>query len=241
MSKKELVITENQSPMSAMQIALDNKVDLAKVEKMIELQQKWDVIEAKKAFIRAMVDFKSNPPEIIKDKTVGYTTKAGDFVGYSHATLANVTNTINSELSKYGFSSAWKQSQANGQITVTCVITHEKGHSESTSLSANADVSGGKNAIQAIGSTVTYLSRYTLLALTGLATHDQDDDGYGSEPTEYINDKQKSNIVDMIAATESDEKEFLKYIGADSIDTIPEKSYKKALVALKIKEEQNKK
>jgi len=38
-------------------------------------------------------------------------------------------------------------------------------------------LSGNKNPIQAIASTVSYLERYTLLAITGLTTKDMDDDG----------------------------------------------------------------
>jgi hypothetical protein len=55
------------------------------------------------------------------------------------------------------------------------------GHSERTTLSATADTSGSKNSIQAIGSTVTYLQRYTLLAAVGLAAGG-DDDGQAASP-----------------------------------------------------------
>lgn len=39
------------------------------------------------------------------------------------------------------------------------------------------DPSGSKNAIQAIGSAVSYLRRYTLLGVLGMATSDGDSDG----------------------------------------------------------------
>jgi hypothetical protein len=58
---------------------------------------------------------------------------------------------------------------------VTCHVSHEKGHRESTSLTGPEDVSGGKNPIQTIGSTVTYLQRYTMVSALGLSTADQDD------------------------------------------------------------------
>ena len=108
------------------------------------------------------------------------------------------------------------------------------GHSESTTLEAAADQSGGKNAIQAIGSTVTYLERYTLLALTGLATH-EDDDGAGSE-AEYINEEQMMTINEFIESTKADFAKFKKYMGVDEIDKILAPDYKKAIAALKAKE-----
>ncbi len=74
-------------------------------------------------------------------------------------------------------SHGWSVDQHNGEVTVTCTLTHERGHRESVSITAPPDDSGKKNAIQRIGSTVTYLERYTLLAITGLAAHEQEDDG----------------------------------------------------------------
>ena len=215
------------SPAAMMQLAMNKGLDLDKVEKMIELQAKWDAIEAKKAYTLAMAQFKKEPPIIFKDQTVGYKNNDGSSTGYKHASLGNVTNTINTALAKHGFSSGWKQNQENGGISVTCTITHKKGHCESTTLTAPADSSGKKNPIQAIGSTVTYLERYTLLALTGLATHDQDDDGVGagSPEIEYINEKKQHTIRDVLAADDVDEIAFLTWAKAESIDTIPDKNY----------------
>jgi len=97
---------------------------------------------------------------------------------------------ITAELSKHGLSASWRTEQ-NGQIKVTCRISHSMGHYEETSLSADADTSGSKNAIQAVGSTITYLERYSLLAITGLATEDQDNDG------ELVSDKIDENKVSI--------------------------------------------
>ena len=44
-------------------------------------------------------------------------------------------------------------------------------------MSAPADSSGSKNPVQQIGSTMTYLQRYTLIGALGLTTADKDDDG----------------------------------------------------------------
>jgi len=146
------------------------------LEKLLEIQERWEANEAKKKFHMAMAAFKASPPDIEKDKRVNFKTDRG-VVNYTHATLANVTEKINAGLSKHGLSAAWAVSQANGAISVTCKITHEQGHSEQTTITASPDTSGSKNSIQAIGSTITYLERYSLLALTGLATSEMDDDG----------------------------------------------------------------
>lgn len=204
------------------------KGDLDKIEKMMELQERFEEREAKKAYHVAMTAFKTNPPKIYKDALVSFNNTE-----YKHAKLGNVTEKISTELSKQGLSAAWTTSQEKG-IAVTCKITHIMGHSESTTLEAAADSSGGKNAIQAIGSTVTYLERYTLLALTGLATH-EDDDGAGTE-AEYIDDEQLATLNEWIETTKTKLVKFNAFMKVESLDKILAKDYNVALDSLKRKE-----
>ena len=99
-------------------------------------------------------------------------------------------------------------------------------------MTASPDDSGGKNAIQSIGSTVSYLQRYTILALAGLATREMDDDGSTSE-VEYISDSQKSTILDYINEKNVDVPKFLKYMKCESIESIPASEFNKAVASLK--------
>jgi len=177
MSENEIVVKEDSSPMTHASEFLKYGGKMEDLEKMLELQERHDANEARKAFHVAMADFKKNPPEILKSKKVSYKTSSGE-ASYNHADLGVITTAIGSSLAEHGLSASWKQEQDAG-IKVTCRLTHELGHFEETSLFSPPDTSGGKNSIQAIGSTITYLQRYTLLALTGLAAHDQDDDGAG--------------------------------------------------------------
>lgn len=162
------------SPMALIQIAVSQGADIDKLAKLMELQERWEANLARKAFNAAMAAFKRNPPTIVKNKVVSFGSGA-NATKYSHATLDNVTEVITAALSAVGISHKWKVSQSE-QIAVTCVLTHELGHSEETTLRAGADTSGSKNSIQAIGSTVTYLQRYTLLAAVGMAAANADDD-----------------------------------------------------------------
>ena len=216
MTTKDIATVE-MNPGAMIQMAVQGGADLDKLEKLMVLQERWEAGEARKAYNKAMAAFKENPPKIDKDKHVSF---GGGKTSYNHASLANVTDKINSALSVHGLSASWKTEQ-NGKIVVTCRITHEKGHSEETSLSADADTSGSKNAIQAIGSTVSYLQRYTLLAVTGLATHDQDDDGKESETVEPISTDQCTEINDLLTETGSDVRKFLSWLKVESVEAIP--------------------
>lgn len=150
--------------------------DVAKLQHLLELRERYEASEARKAFVSAMAEFKANPPTILKNKKVGF--GSGDkATSYSHATLDHVVDAVTKGLSQHGISHRWKVEQVEHWIKVTCILTHSMGHSEETMLQGVADTTGSKNSIQAIGSTVTYLQRYTLLAATGLAAANSDTDG----------------------------------------------------------------
>jgi len=167
------------TPMQMLQHAMSQGADLDRLQQLMDLQERWEKNQARKAFVAAMAAFKAEPNEILKTKQVNIPGGAK----FAHATLANVCDGVVANLSKHGLSHKWELSQDDkGMISVTCVLTHEDGHSEQVKLSAGADDSGKKNSIQQIASTITYLERYTLMAACGLSAKDQDDDGRGAAP-----------------------------------------------------------
>jgi hypothetical protein len=170
----EAVVPVSITPVDLLRIAVSQDADIDKLKQLMDLQERWEANEARKAFVSAMNEFKKNPPAITKNKDVAFgNTK------YSHATLDHVCDAVTKGLSEHGISHRWRVDQSTEWITVTCVLTHALGHSEETALKGIADTSGSKNSIQAIGSTVTYLQRYTLLSATGLAAGGTDNDGRG--------------------------------------------------------------
>ncbi len=170
------------SPDNLLALAVQRGASLEQLEKFLALKERHDATEARKAFTEDMALAKKHPPTIVKDKHVSFTTQKGT-TSYNHATLGNVVQTIVAWLAEYRFSHSWDTKQIEGgRIAVTCTLTHAMGHSESVTLDSMKEDSGTKNNIQAMGSAITYLQRYTLLAITGLATEEQDDDGQGAEP-----------------------------------------------------------
>jgi len=227
---KVIQVKPGNTPADMIRAAVSGGADLEKLAGLLTLQERWEANEALKAYNVAMANFKANPPKIDKDKTVSFDTSKGK-TSYHHASLANVTDKISSELSKHGLSASWTTKQ-NGAILVTCKITHIKGHSEETTLQAPADISGSKNAIQAIGSTITYLQRYTLLCLTGLATEDQDDDGKTSEPIEYITNDEANIIADRVIEVGGNLDKFLELMKVSKLEEMPKSVYPKAIAIL---------
>lgn len=169
------------TPMALLELAVANGADLDRLERLMALKERYDAAEALSAFTGAMTAFKAEPLEIFKRKTVSFVDRNGDETRYSHATLADVAEVVVPAMAKHELSHRWTVNQAEGRITVTCVVTHKQGHSERVEMTAAPDASGKKNAIQQVASAISYMQRYTLLAILGLATKDvNDDDGRGS-------------------------------------------------------------
>jgi len=167
--------SREEAPQSMIALALQNGADPATLGRLMDLQERYEANQAKKAYVAAMAEFKKEAPAVLaKDALVDFTSSKGR-TRYKHATLGGVVLAITSALSRHGLSVSWETAQTAGAVRVTCHVTHSQGHRESTALQGPNDDSGNKNAIQMIGSAVTYLQRYTLLAALGLATADQDD------------------------------------------------------------------
>lgn len=182
------------SPMGMMLAAMRQGATLEQVEKMMDLQERWEHREAEKAFNDALAAFKAEAVEVLKSKTVDFTSQKGR-THYKHAELSDVVEAVGPALSKHGFSWSWRTEQPAGQIRVTCVLKHRQGHSDSVYLEASADQSGNKNSIQAIASTVTYLQRHTLKAITGVSEKGDDNDGAGAEKDAALRDEWISRVA----------------------------------------------
>jgi len=164
-SKNEIV---PNTPVHLLELAINQGADIDKLEKLMAMQERWDANLAKKAYTDAMVRFQEQCPVIKKRK------KAHN---YLYAPLSDIIAQIKKPLGECGLSYRFEQQQLDGEMQITCQITHRDGHSEKTSMTGGLDSSGSKNVIQSYGSTATYLQRYTLTGALGITTADEDIDG----------------------------------------------------------------
>jgi len=163
------------SPADLLQLAIEKDVDIDKLEKLMAMSERWNAQQAKKSFLVAMATFQSKCPELKKGKSVvfGDSSKAK----YKYIPLGEIVKQIKAPLKSCGLSYRWKTEEVEGKIKLTCIVSHIDGHSECNTMTAEKDTSGNKNSIQSIGSTMTYLQRYTIIGALGIATADEDADG----------------------------------------------------------------
>lgn len=165
-----------QSPTNLIAQAIEKGIDVETMSKLMDLQERWEANQARKAFFEAFTEFQSKCPDIRKGKDVDFSTKDGGKVKYNYAPLADITRQISKTLKECSLSYRW-EIQDEKEIKVTCLVSHVNGHTERTTMQASPDLTGAKNAIQARGSAIEYLKRYTLIGALGISTADSDIDG----------------------------------------------------------------
>ena len=179
---QELVVANSLTPMAMLERAITSGASIEIIEKLMNLQERWETRNNRKAFDEAMANAKAEIPTITKNRTVDFTSeRTKQRTNYRYEDLEKVASAVGPILSKHGLSYRYRAtSNPNEPVTVTCIVSHRAGHFEELTLAAGRDDSGNKNSIQAISSTMTYLQRISLKAALGLAVSN-DDDGQASE------------------------------------------------------------
>lgn len=208
----EIVVDNSLHPM-VRGLMQGDKLDPANIEKLLDIQQRYERDQARKAYAAAIAEFRGIVPQITRDAKVGYEHKnGGGSTEYRHETLDHIMQTISETLEACKLAPTFHvEDHGDNLVKVTCRITHALGHYEETSLSSLPDNSGKKNSIQAKGSAITYLQRYTLKALLGLSVA-HDDDGAAANVGSPISEEQLAKIMDLVGQKNKDPNRLLKWV-----------------------------
>src|SRR5512146_83794 len=174
-SETTALAPQSLTPAQMLSVAVQQNADTAKLEKLMDLQERWEKNEARKAYIQAMTVFRAKCP------TINHTRQGHNG---TYAGLPETVEQILPLLADCQLAVTWQITKDEAQwITVQCRVSHIGGHCEETSLGGPPDTSGNKNLLQARNSTWSYLRRVTLFSLLGLVDKAEvDDDGAGGKP-----------------------------------------------------------
>jgi hypothetical protein len=235
------VVSETAAILSVIERAAANPdVDLDKLERLLEMRERVEAQQARKAYYSGMAEMRPALPSIKKEGVIDI----GRGKPISFAKWEDINDAIVPVLSSYGFSIFFITDVLEGKVKVTCKVAHEAGHSEETSLPLPADTSGSKNAVQSIGSSVSYGKRYTAAALLNLTSRDgepdRDDNGMaggGTGELDFVDSEQVKVIKDLIKqiGTPDAEKTFCDFYKIETIFDLPAFKYARAVAALKQK------
>jgi hypothetical protein len=217
--------------------ASNPKVDVDKLDHMLRMLERREDKAKEMAFNDALSAAKGEFPDIVRNRLVDFAGQKGRTY-YRYEDFAAITDAVDPILKKYGLTYRFRSDQpAPGKLRVTCIVTHKHGHREETSLEVAEDTSGSKNAVQAIGSSATYLQRYTLKLALGLSVT-TDDDGRGgvdnttADPT--IDDDQLVYLQDLMQQA-GYRRETLEDWAGCKLEAMKVKKYEEALFNLRAK------
>ena len=154
--------------------ARDPSVDIDKMERLMLMHERIQAKSAQAAYAEALAEMQPRLP-IIGER--GGIKNRDGIVQSRYALWEDIVGEIAPVLSKSGFALSFRTSNDKEGVTVTGVLSHRLGHSESTSLTLPIDTSGSKNSVQSVGSSTSYGKRYTASALLNLRTGEIDNDG----------------------------------------------------------------
>jgi hypothetical protein len=189
--------------------AADPNVDIDKLERLLEMQERVHARNARTAYYAALAEMQPNLPVI--DEKGGILDKNKN-VQSTYALWEDVNEAIRPILSEYGFSLTFKVRRAEGEIITTGILSHREGHSETTELALPTDNSGSKNSVQAVGSSTSYGKRYTAYALLNLTTRGEDDDGDKAGRKPPVDDVRHKLLNDLADAVGADKRKLCQHL-----------------------------
>lgn len=206
--------------------ANDASIDPAKMSALLEMQIKIMAIEREKAFNESLAALQGVMPTITKHGKVDFTTAKGR-THYDFERYEDIDAALRPLTKEYGFSYVFFQTEEPNKYKGT--LLHKDGHSMSGYFNAEPDNSGGKNQIQAGGSTWSYMRRYIFKGLLNIVTIGEDDD---AQSFSYINAVQTGELESLLEKFEINKEAFLKQFGVESVSKIAATHYETVVRAI---------
>lgn len=215
-------------------LAMSN-IDVAKLEKMMDLHERMLDRNKADAFAVDYVAMKPNLPTVLRSKSNTQTNS-------KYAPLEDINEQVDPVLSKYGFGTSTKiMSQTEASVTVEAILWHREGHKETTVITMPLDNVGAKGTVNktnvhATASSITYAKRVAICALLNISTGDDKD---GNEVGGAVDTEQAAEIDTLLRNTKSDRVAFLAFFKIEDVRDLKAKDYPNAVKMLKAKEKKN--
>jgi hypothetical protein len=213
--------------------ATDPNVDIDKMERLLEMQERVIARNSKAAYFSALAEMQPKLPVIEENGAIS--TDRGKTVQSTYALWEDVNEAIRPILHEFGFALSFRVRRAEGEVITTGVLSHRDGHSEETELALPSDTSGSKNAVQAVGSSTSYGKRYTAFALLNITSKGEDDDGDKGGRPASVNAQQLETLLGLADAVAADTAKFCAIFKVPSLRDLPATKYDEAVRRLREK------
>lgn len=160
-------------------VAMNPDVDITKLEKMLDMQERIFNREAEQSFNTSMAHAQSEMGRVSADATNPQTRSR-------YASYAALDRAIRPVYTQHGFALSFNtEPTSDGYVRVVCIVSHKDGHSRKYSTDMPADGMGAKGGAvmtktHAAGAAMSYGQRYLLKLIFNVAVGEDDDDGNGA-------------------------------------------------------------
>lgn len=232
------MLATQEVPISAILAnAVERGADIAVLERLVSLHERVLASKAREAFHVAMAAFKADCPPIPRrtENSQFKVTLNGVARPRKYAALEDIAATISGPLGKNGLSFRWGDAKIEGgTMTLSCIVSHVGGHSESSSVQMPIESSAGASIQQKHGIADTYAQRYSLIRVLGLTTCDEDDDG-NAAPAPKVSEEQVANLDAALVSVGVDRKRFLAWLRVETLADIPAARYAECMAKIESK------
>lgn len=150
---------------------------------------------------------------VAKSQTANITTAKGSY-SYTYAGLDSILEMIRKPMADNGLFLTQPTTLEDGTMSIVTRITHTSGEwLESDKMTAKVSGVGGSMDLKAIGTTATYLRRYQLAPLLGIATEEDKDTGNDNSVQAGTSQKSQRLLDTREPMTPDELKQFLQASG----------------------------
>ena len=231
-------MTENQlanKPQNPLQLLLAaaQDADTDKLEKLMDLQERWERNEAEKALCAALAEFQANCPTITKERSAHQS---------KYADLADIVRVIRGPLASAGLSYQFDTQEEGEKLECLCTISHKSGAKRTTRFMCPVDPNArAMNAAQKQASANTYAKRYALCNALGIVCADEDDDGHAAgADVEFIAQDEADDLREICSAIKVEQKKVCEWQGISELEQLPKSKLKEVRAMLDKKAKANK-
>ena len=203
--------------------AADPACDLDKMERLLSMKERIDKEENSRQFNSDMASMQIEMPSVAERGT-GHNIK--------YATFEDINDVAKPIMSKYGFAVSFKVVETDRGVRVTGLLLHRSGHREETEMTFPSDTSGSKNAVQALGSSISYAKRYIMSAMLNITTRGEDDNGFAAVPDAIVSFSQAAELNALLARCKPETQTGVSNIYGD-LETLSKSDFNKVMAQLK--------
>jgi hypothetical protein len=223
-------VTPRYEPLAIIATAIERGVDPDRLEKLLELQERWEKHRAAEAFGKAIAEFQRRCPPIRKRREA-----KGERMRFRFASLDDVMAVAGPILADVGLAVSFSTKMTEFGIEVTCRVRcgiHFEDHALCVPI-PHMNVSD----TQRYGAALSYAKRYALCAALNIVVTDEDDE---NQLAEGISDSQIEQINLLIEECEKvghpvDMGRFFGWLGVSSLEQLTRRDAEKAILFLKAK------